>query len=98
MSARAEDDFISMGDIVEHKMNTDVLGIVIGIAGSLIYIRTSPSLATLAFHEWELRIAEKETPPSDSAETPIPQADNVIQVDFTKKRPLNKNTKTEGAA
>lgn len=87
-----EDDFIGIGDVVEHKMNTNVFGIVIGFAGSVVYLRVSPSLATLAFHEWELR-------PMDDDGEPEPdgglEADNVIN--FTKAVDLRK-AKTKGAA
>jgi hypothetical protein len=96
MSEPVEDDYIGIGDIVEHKMNTAVFGIVIGLAGSLVYVRTSPTLAILSFHEWELQMAEKVAPPDDKLKQPTP--DNVIRVDFTKGRSLTKDTKTEGAA
>ena len=84
---------IELGDIVEHRMNTQVVGIVIGFAGSLVYIRVAPSLAVLSFHEWELRLAGGDLPP---AREDLP--DNVIPVDFTKGRELRRGTKTEGAA
>lgn len=90
-------DCITIGDVVEHKMNTDVFGIVIGFSGSLIYIRVSPSLAVLSFQEWELQICEDEELPPPKAEEPVD--DNVIfGVDFTKGRQLRRTTKTEGAA
>lgn len=67
-----ECDGLELGDVVEHKMNTNVIGIVIGFMGSLAVIRTSPTLEVLSFHEWELRlIADDETPPT-KAEEPIP--------------------------
>lgn len=87
-------DCINIGDTVEHKMNTRVFGIVIGEAGSLRYIRVSPSLAVMGFHEWELRLVddeEYEPPVSD-------EVGNVVRVDFTKGGALRKNTKTEGSA
>lgn len=62
---------IDVGDVVEHKMNTDVVGIVIGFMGSLAVIRSSPTLDVLSFHEWELRaIGEDETPPSKAEDPP----------------------------
>lgn len=61
---------IDVGDVVEHKMNADVVGIVIGFMGSLAVIRTSPTLETMSFHEWELRLVEDETPPA-KAEDPV---------------------------
>lgn len=89
----AECNCIEVGDIVRHKMNAGVVGIVIGFSGSLIYIRVSPSLATLAFHEWELDLVDDEAPPA-----PHVEADNVVHVDFTKGRVLTPDTDTEGAA
>lgn len=90
--SKPDEDFIGIGDVVEHRMNTNVFGIVIGFAGSLVYVRASPSLATLAFHEWELRLLDDdgEPEPDDPAE-----ADNVIN--FTKAVDLLK-AKTKGAA
>jgi hypothetical protein len=87
-----DDEFIGMTDHVEHKLNTNVFGIVIGLAGSLRYVRISPSLAVLPFHEWELRLIGKATPPATKEELPT----NVV--DFTKAKELRKDTKTEGAA
>ncbi|XKM40371.1 hypothetical protein A4U53_031060 [Rhizobium ruizarguesonis] len=92
----AECDCISVGDVVQHKMNTNVFGVVIAIGGSLIYIRVSPSLAVLSFHEWELEIVEDDEVPPAGAEQPVD--DNVIQVDFTKRRVFTPGTPTEGAA
>lgn len=88
-----ECDCIGIGDVVEHKMNTNVFGIVIGFAGSVVYLRASPSLATLAFHEWELRLMDDdgEPEPDETAEN-----DNVIN--FTRAKELRANTKTKGAA
>lgn len=86
-------DCIRIGDVVEHKMNTNVFGIVIGFAGSLVYVRASPSLATLAFHEWELRLMDDDGEPEP--DEPAEQ-DNVI--DFTRAKELRANTKTKGAA
>ncbi|PDS97556.1 hypothetical protein CO659_12915 [Rhizobium sp. S9] len=90
-------DCIEIGDVVEHKMNTNVFGIVIGFMGSIVIIRVSPTLDVLQFHEWELQVVDDdEIPPPQSAEQPVP--DNVVQVDFTKKRRLRPDTTTEGAA
>lgn len=93
-AARRDDDF-GMGDVVEHKMNTKVFGIVIGFMGSLVGIRVSPSLNVLWFHEWELRLAENEEyePPVGDEE---PGDSNVV--DFTKARELRANTPTKGVA
>lgn len=91
-------DCIGIGDVVEHKMNTNVFGIVIGFMGSIILIRVSPSLEVLQFHEWELDIVDDDDVPTPPVAAKQPVDDNVIQVDFTKRRPLKRNTPTEGAA
>lgn len=89
-------DCIELGDVVEHKMNTNVFGIVIGFSGSLILIRVSPSLEVLQFHEWELDLVEDADLPPAQAED---DDTNVIRgVDFTKSGRLTPDTTTEGAA
>lgn len=87
---------LDLGDVVEHRMNADVVGIVIGFMGSLVILRISPSLDTLSFHEWELRLIEDGL----SHEPPAATGDdtNVVKVDFTKRRELNRDTPTGGAA
>lgn len=87
-------DCINIGDVVEHIMNTGVFGVVIGFAGSLLAIRTSPSLATLWFHEWELQPVEDDEIDGGGSKADLP--DNVV--DFTKAAKLRADTKTEGAA
>ncbi len=86
---------IELGDVVEHKMNANVFGIVIGFMGSLVLIQVSPSLEVLQFHEWELDISDDgdDYVPIDAEDTT-----NVVQVDFTKGRQLHPDTETEGAA
>lgn len=96
MTEHQEEDFIGIGDVVEHKMNTNVFGIVIGFAGSVVYLRLSPSLQVASFHEWELRLMEDDGEPLDDKEVPVPVADNVV--DFTKAKALRANTKTRGVA
>lgn len=89
---------IELGDVVEHRMNTNVFGIVIGFMGSIILIRVSPSLEVLQFHEWELDLVEDDELPPPPVATKQPVDDNVIEVDFTKRRTMTRKTKTEGAA
>lgn len=96
MSQHQDEDFIGIGDVVEHKMNTNVFGIVIGFAGSIVYLRLSPSLQVASFHEWELQLLDDDGEPLDSKEVEV--ADNVIQVDFTKARKMNEKTPTKGMA
>jgi hypothetical protein len=89
-------DCIKLGDVVEHKMNTNVFGIVIGFMGSLVVIRVSPSLEVLQFHDWELDFAEDDEPPAPDSAEDAPTTADVI--DFTKERKLRKTTTTRGAA
>ena len=91
-----DDDNLNMGDVAEHKMNTDVFGIVVGFMGSFVGLRVSPSLDVLWFHEFELRPLEDDeyTPPAKEA--PVARTDNVIA--FTKAQKLRANSKTKGAA
>ena len=89
----ADCDCIDIGDVVEHRMNTNVFGVVLGFEGSLVHIRVSPSLATYKFHEWELRLLDDD----DEFDEPeggesLPEDGNVVP--FT----LTAATKTKGAA
>jgi hypothetical protein len=89
-------DCIELGDVVEHRMNTNVFGIVIGFSGSLVLIRASPSLEVLQFHEWELDAVGDDEPTVTATED---DETNVIRgVDFTKSGRLTPETTTEGAA
>lgn len=87
---------IREGAVVEHRMNTDVFGVVIGFMGSLVGVRVSPSLAVMWFHEFELRAVEDDEFDGGAKEEPPVAADNII--DFTRSRELRANTKTRGAA
>lgn len=72
---------INIADVVEHIMNTNVFGVVIGFQGSLVGIRVSPSLATLWFHEWELRhMNDDGEPVPDGGQEEVEPEDNVINL------------------
>jgi hypothetical protein len=89
-------DCISEGDVVEHIMNTDVFGVVIGFMGSLTAVRVSPSLATMWFQSFELRpVQDDGYNGDDGGKEDVPESENVI--DFTKARDL-RTAKTKGAA
>jgi hypothetical protein len=95
MTECADCNCFRYGDAVEHRLNDDLFGIVVGFMGSLIGIRVSPTLAVLWFHEWELRPLEDDEydgPESDDVEP----GSNVIN--FTKAAGLRVNTTTKGAA
>lgn len=88
-------DCLAYGDVVEHVMNTNIFGVVIGFQGSLVGIRTSPSLRTLWFHDYELRaLADDEYWPGAAED--IPTGGNVIN--FTEAVALRRDTETKGAA
>ncbi|MBB6299954.1 hypothetical protein [Rhizobium leucaenae] len=91
-------DCIGTGDIVQHKMNANVFGIVIGFMGTIVIIRVAPTLEVLQFHEWELDLVDDDDMPTPPVAAKQAVDDNVIPVDFTKRRPLKPNTTTEGAA
>ncbi len=86
---------IELGDVVEHRMNTNVFGIVIGFMGSIVIIRVSPSLQTMYFHEWELDPVDDDDY-GDPLEA-VPDDDTNV-VDFTTAVKLRRNTTTRGAA
>lgn len=84
---------LAMGDVAEHIMNTNVFGVVIGFQGSLVGLRVSQSLATMWFHEYELRPLDDDGGPVGGAEVDLP--DNVVDLADYK---LTAATKTKGAA
>jgi hypothetical protein len=89
-------DCFDYGDVVEHKMNTDIFGVVVGFMGSLVGIQVSSSLAVLWFQEFTLgHIGDDEYHDPEGKEEPVAR-DNVV--DFTKAKALRANTKTKGAA
>jgi hypothetical protein len=85
-----DDWYFGYGDVVEHRMNTDVFGVVIGLEGSLVHVRLSPSLAVAKYHDCELR-------PIEDDEYREPEGGNVVRVDFTKREKLE-TAKPRGAA
>lgn len=87
MSAGSIDDDqfegFAYGDVVEHRMNTDVFGVVIGFEGSLITMRLSPSLAKAQFHDYELRSVEDdnyEEPPAKDVDGSSSVNSNVVDL------------------
>lgn len=87
---------IAMGDVVEHRMNTDVFGVVVGFMGSLVGVRVSPSLAVLWFHEFELQAVEDDEVDPGAKEA-APAAGSADIIDFTKAADLRR-AKARGAA
>lgn len=87
-------DCFDYGDVVEHKMNTNIFGVVVGFMGSLVGIQVSPSLAVLWFQEFTLRHIDEDEyhePPAREVEP----KDNVVRMADYK---LTANSKTKGAA
>lgn len=85
---------VEEGDFVEHRANPDVYGVVIGFEGSLVIIRLSPSLATVRYHEYELRAIDDDE--YDGPDDVAAERGNVIN--FTKAVELRRDTRTEGVA
>lgn len=88
----------SEGDWVEFKLDTNQFGIVIGESdfGRYYTVQLAGSGETKVFHWATLRHSydPDEIPP----EAAVDDATNVVRVDFTKRRPLNPDTTTGGAA
>lgn len=72
-------DCLAVGDVVEAKMNTNVMGQVLGFKGTIVGIRLSPSLAECwTLHEWEVRrIDDDDEYHSPGGKEDLPE-DNVI--------------------
>lgn len=95
MSATMESEFC-YGDVVEHKMNTNVFGMVMGFEGSLVIVRLCPSLDIDSFHDFELQLAD-----FDEFEEPTPydpEKGGAEVINFTEAKALRANTKTRGVA
>lgn len=92
-----ECDCIHEGDWVESKLNTDVFGIVVGGSGAHVQVQLSPSLAITTFHVETLRRMDDgdEYDPGSREELPD---DNIIPVDFTKRRKMTAKSPTKGSA
>ncbi|QIG68688.1 hypothetical protein EVB67_038 [Rhizobium phage RHph_TM3_3_14B] len=86
------------GDWVESRLNASIFGIVVGEAdfGRFYHVQLASSLEIRTFYAVTLQHMDMPQEPPDAAEHPLP--DNVVQVDFTKKRRLRPDTTTEGAA
>ena len=90
-------DFIEEGDWVEHKLNPQIFGIVIGTSGLFMTVQIVGSLAIQAFHEATLRYAPWLDPEFGDEKSPE-STDESNVIDFTKAREVQRDTKTEGAA
>ncbi|MGR9056042.1 hypothetical protein ACU8NH_09050 [Rhizobium leguminosarum] len=87
------------GEWVESRLNPNTFGIVIGEAdfGRFYHVQLAGSLEIRTFYAVTLRHMDlPDGEPPLAAKQPV--ADNVVQVDFTKKRRLRPDTTTEGAA
>lgn len=94
------DCHLDYGDFVEHRLNTDVFGIVVGRMGSTLMVQVSPSLDVRAFEECTLRHADNEEYDEPEPDEPASidgagGAGNVIQ--FPGGR-LTADTPTKGVA
>ena len=92
-------EYFSEGDWVESKLNSSVFGIVVGEAdfGRYYHVQLAGTLEIKPFHAVTIRHMDvQQDEPPVAAKQPVD--DNVIQVDFTKRRTMTRKTKTEGAA
>lgn len=90
------EDF-DFGDFVRSVQNPHLTGQVIGERnwGTEYLIRLADGASTIWWHYVEMMHDPAAFPP-DQAE--VPETDNVIKVDFTKRRALRPDSDTEGAA
>lgn len=87
------------GDWVESKLNSNIFGIVVGEAdfGRYYQVQLAGTMEIKPFHAVTIQhMGVHEDGPPTAAKQPV--ADNVIPVDFTKRRTMTRKTKTEGAA
>lgn len=86
------------GDWVVSRLNNGVIGIVVGEAdfGRYYNVQLVDTLEVRPFHAVTLRHLDVQ---QDEPSTPARADDtNVVQVDFTKGRPLTPKSDTEGVA
>ena len=87
------------GEWVVSRLNGSIFGIVVGEFdfGRIYNVQLVDTLEIKPFHGVTLRHMEliDEPPTKESASPP---ADNVVHVDFTKRRPMTVDSNTEGAA
>jgi hypothetical protein len=92
-------EYFSEGDWVESKLNPNTFGIVVGESdfGRFYHVQLVGSLEIRQMHAVTLQHMDlPDDGPPLAAKQPV--ADNVVQVDFTKKRRMRLDTTTEGAA
>lgn len=86
------------GDWVVCRLNGSVFGIVVGESefGRFYNVQLVDTLEIKVFHGVTLRHMEFMGEPPTEASMPV--GDNVVHVDFTKRRPMTVDSNTEGAA
>ena len=89
--------FFNFGDLVRSRQNPHLTGVVIGDRnwGSEYQVRLADGASTIWWHGIEIEHDPDGEPP---AKEDLPEGDNVISVDFTKKTRLSPDSDTKGAA
>lgn len=84
------------GDFVRSRQNPHLTGQVIGERnwGDEYNVRLSDGASTIWWHAIEIEHDDYAPPPAEVTR----EDDNVVRVDFTKRRVVTATTKTEGAA
>lgn len=88
--------FFNEGDWVSSRLNHDVFGIVVSNSdfGRFVTVQLAVTLEFKQFYAVTLRHTDlSQEPPAATADDT-----NVVKVDFTKRRELNRDTPTGGAA
>lgn len=97
--ASCDCDFFNFGDFVRSVQNPHLTGQVIGDRnwGTEYHVRLADGASLIWWHGVEIEHDPDAYPP-EADDAPAPVADNVIKVDFTKRRHLHADTVTGGAA
>ena len=85
-----DEDFIGEGDLVQLIIDSRVSGMVVGSAGSLVYVRLTATIV-LPYHVYELRKLASNEPPAK-------EGDSADVINFTEAVANLKKAKTKGNA
>lgn len=91
-----QNEYFEPGDSVRTVQNPHLTGQVIGERewGCEYQVRLADGMTVQWFKYYEIELDEDAEPPAAAKH----EEDNVVRVDFTKRRSMTASTKTEGAA
>ncbi|MBC7149042.1 MAG: hypothetical protein H5U22_06650 [Rhizobium sp.] len=91
-------EYFEPGDAVRTVQNPHLTGQVINERdwGGEYQVRLADGMTVQWFKYYEIELDEDAEPPADAIDSAA--IDNVVRVDFTKRRTMTAGTKTEGAA